>query len=102
MSECTSMGDYRSKFFANQKLSGFGLDTTMHIPCAFCAEPDWLVHRIIDAEKAYDAGAVCKHCGRGARGIITHNGGVSVEFVQISGPDAPSWLVPTMRRVYAS
>ena len=103
MSECTSMADYRAKFFGNQKLSGFGIDTTMHIPCAFCAEPDWLVHRIIDAEQAYEGGAVCKHCGRGARAIITRNrGSVSCEFVQTSGEDAPSWLMPMMRRVYTT
>ena len=100
MSEPNSMEEYKTKFYANQKITGFGLDTTMHVPCAFCGEPDFIVHRIIDTEKAYARGAVCNHCGRGMRGIVSRDrGGVSVEFVQTSGNAPPSWLEPAPRRI---
>lgn len=101
MIEPRSFEEYCAKFRENQKISGFGADTTIYIPCAFCGEPDFMVHRIIDAVNAYEAGAICKHCGRGARGIITRSrGSVSVEFVQTCGRDAPSWLPPIRRVAY--
>lgn len=95
MSECNSFEEYKMKFFANQKVSGVGMETTMHVPCAFCGEPDFIVHRVIESEQAYARGAVCSHCGRGARGVITRDrGGISCEFVQTSGPLQPAWLPP--------
>ena len=98
MSEPTSREEYEAKFKANQKITGLGLDVTMHVPCAFCAEPDMLVHRVVDTEQAYSAGAVCKFCGRGIRGIFTHDrGGVSLEIVQTVGAAPPVWL-PAIRR----
>lgn len=99
MSECASFEEYKTKFAAHEKIAGEGIATTLHIPCPFCAEPDFLVHKILDAEDTYTRGAICKHCGRGSRGIVKHHAdGANVEFVQTSGPPAPDWL-PPMRRV---
>jgi hypothetical protein len=97
MSDPISMSDYVQKFTSNQRISGYGLEVTMHVPCPFCATPDWLVHRVLDTEGAYSRGAVCRHCSRGCRALVSHDqGGVAMRFVQTCGPEQPSWLEPKM------
>lgn len=93
MSDCTSREEYEAKFFSNQKLSGIGAETTCHVPCPFCAEPDFLVHRVLETEAAYTAGAVCKQCGRGAKAIFKNDrGGIQFTMVQTVGEDGPAWM----------
>ncbi len=84
---------YNVRFGQSQKLSGFGpFGTKSHVPCPFCAAPDWLVFRIIDTEKAMERGAVCGECKRGARAVTTRTAhGLSFHLVQTEGPDAPSY-----------
>jgi hypothetical protein len=98
--EPKSREEWEKRFHENQKISGFGLATTMHMPCPFCAAPDFAVYRIIDTEEALVDGAVCKECDRGAA-IVFHVNTPSnkqFEMVQTSGPDQPVWLDPPMRR----
>jgi hypothetical protein len=104
VSECTSQQQYTEKFFRNQFISGIGFGVEMHVPCPFCAEPDWLVHKIVDTREAYSAGAVCKHCDRGCRALFKRDagGGVSWEFVQTSGRAAPSFVLPMRRDARAT
>ena len=91
--------EYEAKFHANEKITGYGSEVTMHMPCPFCAEPDFITHRVIDSEEAYEKGAVCKYCKRGAKAIFKHTaGGVEFEFVQTVGDPIPDYL-PPMRRV---
>lgn len=94
--------DYDKKFVSNTKYSGNGLSTTIHMPCPFCAEPDFRVFRIVDTEKANQDEAVCKSCGRGCKMLYERTdglgGGVSFEMVQTRGDDPPEYL-PPMRRV---
>jgi hypothetical protein len=98
--DCKSFEQYKAKFFESQRITGYGLEVTMHIPCPFCAHPDFLIHKILDTEAAYRAGATCKNCARGARGIFRHTeqGGVCAEFVQTAGEDPPAWTPYRMRR----
>ena len=39
MSMPQSATQYTIRFHANLRYSGFGLDTTLHMPCPFCALP---------------------------------------------------------------
>lgn len=100
MSEPTSMAEYTERFQENQKVSGFGLDTTVHMPCPFCAAPDFMVYRIIDSEDAMVEGAVCSECHRGAAMEFHVNlpNNKQFEIVQTVGDLQPEWLVPLMRR----
>jgi hypothetical protein len=99
MSEPASQDDYDHKFHANRRVEGYGFETTTRMPCPFCAEPDFMVFRTLEGEAAMSKGAVCRHCGRGARALVTHEGGYTqFEFVQTAGPDAPAWMTPKMRR----
>lgn len=93
MSDPQTPEEYIARQQASQHLSGYGADTTVHVPCPFCAAPEWLVHRVIDTEAAMSKGATCKKCGRTARAhIATHpGGGKSFEIVQTGGPDPPPW-----------
>jgi rRNA maturation protein Nop10 len=91
--------EYESKFALNQRISGFGMDTTMHMPCPFCAEPEWMVFKILEQEEISSKEHVCAECGRGAKMIYRHEGSsISFEVVQTCGDDAPGYL-PPMRRV---
>lgn len=92
--------EYERKFVANTKYSGFGMDTTIHMPCPFCAEPEWRVCKILEVEADNQKEAVCKHCGRGSKVIFNKDsGGFSFEIVQTCGDDAPDYIQPPMRRV---
>lgn len=95
----TNKAEYEERFALNNKLSGFGVDTTMHMPCPFCAAPDFMVYRIIETHAALREGGTCVECHRGFRGDVTVTShGTSCEFVQTCGDDAPDYI-PAMRRV---
>ncbi len=100
MGEPKSMAEYAERFHANQTITGFGLETTMHLPCPFCAAPDFMVYRVIDAESAMVEGATCSECKRGAAIEFSVNtpSNKQFELVQTSGDPQPDWLEPKMRR----
>ena len=96
-----SYEEYIKRYYANQRMTSYGLDTTCHVPCPFCAAPDFMVYRIIDVEETINKGATCKECGRSCAMpvTITDDGlGKSFEMVQTAGPDQPDWMTPKMRR----
>ena len=101
MTEPASAQEYTQRFHANQRITGFGIDgVRMHVPCPFCAAPDWLVHGILETETAMQRDTICQECGRSARALMQRDArGVQFEFVQTGGPDQPDWLTPHMRRV---
>jgi len=100
MAEPTSQQEYEQTFNANQRLSGSGLDTTVHLPCPFCAAPDFMIYKIIEADTAMADGATCVQCSRSAALELSVNtpSNKQFEIVQTGGPDQPSWLQPQMRR----
>lgn len=103
MSEPTSLAEYTARFNANTEVTGYGTEVAMHVPCPFCAAPDWAVWALIRATDAMREDRTCRECGRSARSEVMAlpGGGTSVELVQTGGPDAPPWLDPPPRRVSA-
>jgi hypothetical protein len=99
MSECTTIKEYEEKYQRHAVITGRGASTRLHIPCPFCAEPEFLVYPIIGTRAAMEAGAVCAHCGRGCRAVFTDDaaGGISFELFQTVGSDPPSFI-PRMQR----
>lgn len=91
--------EYEKKFAASQKISGFGADTTIHMPCPGCAEADFAIYRVIDAQAEMANEHICQHCGIGVKAVFDtdHPFSVGFEFVQTQGPELPSFLAP-MRR----
>jgi hypothetical protein len=101
MSECGSLDELNEKHARNYRIEGQGLGNVfVHSACPFCAEPDFLVYELLEVEKAMENGAVCKHCDRGMKVVVTKDGRdcTRVEFVQTCGPDAPDWF-PKLRRL---
>lgn len=91
--------EYEKLYLANHRIEGYGLDVTQHVPCPFCAAPDWQEWPIASVTEAMEVDTKCGSCGRSARAIVTRSeGGVSVEMVQTGGPDPPDYLVPPPRR----
>ena len=83
----------RSDFPESQKISGYGMDVTVHMPCPFCAAPEWMIFKILEQEEVSSKEHVCKECTRGARMIYTHDGpSTSFEVVQTQGPDSPDFV----------
>lgn len=100
MSQPNNRAEYDTRFYANQGMEGFGLDTSLVFPCPFCAAPRWAVTKIIEMEETMSKPHHCGECGRSAKMIFSRTaGGVSFEVVQTGGPDQPDWLEPKMRRV---
>jgi hypothetical protein len=103
-SDPKSVEEYQKKFFKNQFIDGHGVEgVRTHIPCAFCAEPDFQVLSVLGAEDEMQEETTCKHCGRSGKTVFLVNepGRKHFEFVQTGGEDPPVWLVPTPRRVDA-
>ena len=80
--------EYLERVNKNQKITGYGIDTTMHLPCPFCGAPDFTVYKVLEAQDAMKKESICSECKRGARAIF-HNshGGIEFEVVQTVGPD---------------
>jgi hypothetical protein len=97
--EPKSKEEYEQRFKSNSKITGYGMDTTVHVPCPFCAAPNFMSYKITEVEDVLGNGSVCGECNRGSRGIVLKiKGGTTIELVQTSGPDFNvSWL-PPMRR----
>lgn len=100
MAHPTSSEEYLARFHASQRIDGFGAGTTVHVPCPFCAAPDFASWKILEVEKGMREPGTCKECKRSCKTIFHHTtDGVSFEIVQTGGPDQPEWLTPHMRRV---
>lgn len=94
-----NMDEYKKKFELNTTYSGQGLDTTIHVPCPYCAEPEFMVYKIVESETALKKGGFCKHCQRGMVTVfhVDTPNNKQFEMVQTVGPDAPDYL-PKIRR----
>ena len=101
MAEPQNAAEYIERFAQNQKIDGYGVGNIhIHMPCPFCAAPDFLVYELLDTESALEKGGSCQECKRAAHAeIVRQKGGVQFEMVQTAGPDQPEWLVPKMRRI---
>jgi hypothetical protein len=91
--------EYAQRFAANTRVTGFGADTTMVMPCPFCAGPDFMQLRVMDFDhEVLRAGATCKLCGRSARGILERTPDMtSMRMVQTGGSDPAEYLPPMPR-----
>ena len=91
--------DYDKKYHDNMKITGFGLETGMELPCPFCAAPGFMTYKILHVEEEMKKEHICQACNRGVAAIFTHfNGGKSFEFVQTCGADSEVDYLPIMRR----
>jgi hypothetical protein len=96
----TNMDEFHLRSESNNALTGRGYETTRHVPCPFCAAPDWMVFKVLETQESIVKGATCLECGRTARASLRrYEGGFELELVQTGGDDQPEWLEPKMRRV---
>jgi hypothetical protein len=101
MSDPATAEEYHLKATANIRYSGHGPGAVMfHMPCPFCAEPDFAEWRVIETAERMQDNHTCKQCGRSSRAIVTSDddGSHAFEIVQTGGADPPAYL-PKMRRV---
>ncbi len=91
--------EYEARFKANEKVEGHGIvGMTVHVPCMFCAAPDFFVYTLPTMERVMAEGATCKECGRGARAVIVKTPSCTqMSFVQTGGDDPPDYI-PWIRR----
>lgn len=102
MADPKTAEEYNQKFQANTRYTGVGLDTMIHTPCPFCAEPDFMNYKFMEVKEVMKKGATCKHCGRSV-GVVFHvdqPGNVQFEFVLTGGDDPPEYMA-TIRRMEA-
>lgn len=100
MTQATNLEEYTRLAHERAKVSGLGVDTSMTLPCFFCAAEDFVTYKILEMEKVMSEPHKCKECGRSAKLIFEQlPSGVSFECVQTGGPEQPDWLEPKMRRL---
>jgi hypothetical protein len=100
MVEPRTADEYQQRFQASHRITGYGAEVETHMPCPWCAAPDWQVLPIVDVAGALQREATCVECGRAGRMVFAVNepGHQEAELVQTGGPDAPGWLTPAPRR----
>lgn len=92
--------EYLARFHQNQRIDGYGMDTSPVYPCPFCAAPDWATHRLMEMEAVMSKPHKCSECGRSSKMIFQRDAnGLSFEVVQCGGDPPPNWLIPPPRRV---
>lgn len=98
MAQPQSKREYEERFAQNMSMSGYGLDVTQHMPCPFCAAPDFMTYRVADMQAVTTKGAECKECGRGMKTVFERNGQLTtMRMIQTKGAPPPPW-VPEMER----
>ena len=91
--------EYTRLFQMNSQVIGEGVDVTQHIPCPFCATPDFYVVPILAAKTVLAEDSTCVECGRSGRHEIVAEGQkMAAEFVQTGGRDPAEGLKPGPRR----
>ena len=99
-SDPKTKAEFDARYDENACIRGEGMETEISLPCPFCAAPDFVVFRMLDAEMIAKLEKVCSGCQRGVVlevKPIKKNTGVRWEFVQTCGEDPPAYL-PEMRR----
>ncbi len=96
-----ALAEFNRRFWDNHRIEGYGLDVETHIPCPFCAAPDFVIIPLLETEEAMQGEQTCAECGRSGRHLFdrSQEGVLKFEFVQTAGDDPPSWLLSKPRRV---
>jgi hypothetical protein len=100
MSEPATQEEYEARHAENYRLSGHGIGNVhVHMPCPFCAAPEFLTYEILSMRDTLARGATCKECKRGMRAVFkSDDHSTGFELVQTAGADPAPWI-PQMRRV---
>lgn len=85
---------FEKRYHESAHMEGVGImGLTMHVPCPFCAAPDWMVHTVRGTQAAYHQGAFCSECQRGAHAELDYEAGyTSIRWVQDCGRDPAPWV----------
>lgn len=84
--------EYEHRFALNNRITAYGLDTTIHMPCPFCAAADFAVYRFWAVEEVMREEHICGECKRGSRVIFEREGGGTIiRPVQTRGDDPPDY-----------
>jgi hypothetical protein len=90
--------EYEERLTHNTDLSGFGFDTSVHMPCPFCAAPDFLIYKVLEVASAFQQDTTCAHCKRTVRGALhTTPNTATMRLFQVAGDDPPPWAPPIPR-----
>lgn len=94
LAEPRTQAEFERRYHASAQMDGVGIaGTMMHVPCPFCAAPDWIVHKLVDTQRAYRKGAVCNQCLRSAHAVCDSvQGYTSLRMVQTGGADPAPWV----------
>jgi hypothetical protein len=99
MADPATRDEFGLLFAENTMVSGEGLDTTQHMPCPFCAAPDFLIVKIVEFGQEDTGPFECGSCGRSGRFVVDRETeAVRMEFVQTGGEPPPAWMAPPPKR----
>lgn len=99
MTDPASLDAFNDLFKANTVIDGSGLQTSISVPCPFCAAPNFMRYLIMETKEALMQGATCAACGRSGHFEFTIDTPTQKQFhlVQTGGPPAPDYL-PHIKR----
>jgi hypothetical protein len=102
----TTKEEFDIRFAANAYADPDGsMECAFHIPCPFCAAPDFVVAKLLEFNMITSMARTCRECDRGVKLVLkpVHHPktgnliGESYQFLQTHGEDPPSWA--PMKRV---
>lgn len=90
-----NLEEYLARSHKNSRVEGHGLGNVwMHMPCPFCAAPDFLKYELQDMHAQIQKEHVCVECKRGMKAIVSiETDGHSIRFFQTVGADLEEWML---------
>jgi hypothetical protein len=96
VSEPTNYPEYAALYEKNSTVTGFGEFVIHHMPCPFCAAPNFMAIEVFHHGNILGP-TQCDNCKRSAKVIYEHfTNGSAVRLYQTNGPDQPKWLQPPL------
>ena len=87
---------FTKKYEKNTRYSGQGLELKIHMPCPFCAEPDFVNFKLLEMREKMIRPHECQACGRAMK--LRYEGNPSqllITMIQTKGAPPPDFLSHT-------
>lgn len=104
MADPKTKAEFESLYHSNARVSGYGALVTQHLPCPFCAAPDWLDVPIAKlalegSQKVFGTPRTCVECKRTAKVLVAETASMtSMRLLLIEGDEPAEYLRGTYSR----
>lgn len=100
MGQPSSYDEFLKRVGTNQMVSGYGVESVIHMPCPFCGAGHFVCYNVLQCEEALSQSNTCDECHRSSKCVFEKKDrDTSFTLVQTGGPDCPQWFPFHMKRL---